>query len=244
MRSGKIAGSMKLGDMQKLAVGLKITKSQNKPALVKAISQKLAANQTRAMEIMTATATSTFCKDENTVPRILNILSNHIGESLCSRVFASWRDLENRTTSHNGNPLFWAEVADKFNDTAFNSGGNIASSHPNATGLNPERPNTTGRIDADVAFWQFNVVKNDYAIAYKNWCQSGKYNDSDFWNFCSNRTDLLYMHYWFVKSGLEDFAVFCRQGVESAHGFESSTRTPAAPVAESSRSSSCPPLFL
>jgi hypothetical protein len=174
-------GSEGLGinQLKKIAASFSISCSQGKPELVDCISDKLKkkAALTALESEERAQPQAPFKKDLNTVPRLLNILSEHKVDLMRSRQSASASDLTSGT-HRSGNPM-WVTVAEKWNDPNHNSGG-LLSNHQQFTlrNINPEKIGE-GKLSAILAYEIFNNCQKAYAVCYRNSSFSGC-NDSDF----------------------------------------------------------------
>jgi hypothetical protein len=200
-----------------------MAKNQNKDALVDAIQKKL-----KCMEMASSLREASrlkprcsFSKDINTIPRLLNILSEHLNDLLKSKEIAKWTDLQSGTM-HSGNPL-WTAVTSKFNDPNFYSGG-LVTDDSRLDEIDPDSPHLSRGLTADLAYFHWNNTKKEYAHLYSNFNRSG-INTTDFWPFCSGKTDVFYMHLWLQSHGREDVLRFCRECIVIPSGFDETPRS-------------------
>ncbi len=189
-------------DLRKIAGHFKIPKGQVKEDLLKAIFKRLENNEI----LRTLNAPSTpaagntsnvenpaYRKDFNTVPRIINLLLARSSELINIEKIASRSQLQQGEVYGN-NPLFKI-VATQFNNPTHNSGG-LAGHHEvfDEKEIDPEKISTVGKITAEQVYKYYREVVQLYKKAYQNYMSSGFHERRDFWLFCNNRTDLLYLH--------------------------------------------------
>lgn len=244
-----------LKDLKAISGYLKLSKHLNKDQLVENILKKLAMGE-KVMETRPSPPlplpppqakrrenTNHYNKDQNTVPRLLNILSFFLEDLLRVRNITKASNPESSTTSAGGgNPFwFWFGVSERFNDPDFNSGGLVAQ-HKELAAINPECTKSRVFMDEETARWHWNTVKKDYAIAFDRYTRFD-FRNTDFWSYCEGKRDVLYMHLWVLSHlshGREEVALFCRERVEdtTTTGFESSASTALLPALSSSSFSS------
>jgi hypothetical protein len=100
--------------------------------------------------------------------------------------------LQNKTDNEKQEVL--EEVAGKFNDRHFHSGGLVSDHTEYVTReLDPELPNSSGLI-TDVKVWHvWKEMKKDYAEAKYRWDASGHDSGDNFYDFCQGNVNSLYM---------------------------------------------------
>lgn len=140
---------------------------------------------------------NSFKSNQNTNPRILNILTNYPDSLLLSKSAPTWTDIQNGTTGSNN--ILWEDVAKCFNDVNYCSGGLIAQHEQFLCfKVNPEELNEN-QIESKQVCTYFFELKKLYATCYKNFRKSGHHNNHEFRLYCFRRVDVLYMHLLALK---------------------------------------------
>ena len=148
---------------KQMSIHLHLNRSYNKSTLIDNIIKKrkrvieLAAVHGAEAEAEESDEESqNFTSNQNTFPRLCNIILDYPDAVVRSAVLASKYALQNKETNQN-QPIF-LETCEKFNDAAFDSGG-IVSEHPELLNakIDPEKHNN-GKISPKQVFKLFNAV--------------------------------------------------------------------------------------
>jgi len=93
---------------------------------------------------------TTFRKDRNTIPRIINLAMQMPDALKQSHSLPSRQQLENKEGPINKREI-WVSVADDFNDATVNSGGIIKERNLYSDAdIDPEKPNTSGLLTSGI----------------------------------------------------------------------------------------------
>eukprot|EP01039_Chlorochromonas_danica_P011371 gene11370-12701_t len=197
-------GEISLESLKLIAASMNIRKDIKKSDLVERIFARLNEQEEEAAVEIQSFA---FKKDDNTVPRILNIMTRHRNLSQQTLVF--------QAGGHHH--AVFAEVAEEFNSSTVNSGGLCVEAQTNPLiqqwNIDPEhRP--ANPITAVLVHKYFTSTLNEYRKAYANYYfflsrttttkkkKNNNNNDDDgeqeeeddFWDFCWGNKDIFYLH--------------------------------------------------
>ena len=216
--SSKLSG-VSLAMAKQMSIHLQLNRSYNKSTLIDNIIKKrkrvieLAAIHDAEAEGEDSDEESRkFTSNQNTFPRLCNIILDYPDAVVRSAVLASKYALQNKETNQN-QPIF-LETCEKFNDAAFDSGG-IVSEHPELLNakIDPEKHNT-GKISPKQVFKLFNAVIRQYAFIAVKYTASGKHNQHDFFNYCLGNVNALYLHLKLEKLGNPELNSYCSEGAD------------------------------
>ena len=168
---------------------------------------------------------------------MINILMQTPVAVMRSDTLADRMTLQQRETGHR-NPLF-AEACAHFNDYSFNSRGLIAAHEVFTTlNINPEERNVSGSLSVERFFSMWKSTLKNYSETLRKFEQSGKHNGHDFWLYCQDNSDILYLHLWLNKLNNPELTAFCSESHIINVGFDStSAPSPSSAGGSSSNSS-------
>lgn len=216
--SSKLSG-ISLTRAKQLSVHLSLNRCLNKSILIDNIIKKrkrvaeLAAvhNSETADQDSDDGETSRFISNVNTFPRLCNIILDHPDALIRSALLASKYALQNKETNQN-QPIF-KESKEKFIDISYNSGG-IVSDHPELlrAKIDPELHNASGQLTSKLLFKSFNNVVRQYANIIPKYTASGQHNQHDFFSYCLENVNALYLHLKLKSLGNPELNSFCAEG--------------------------------
>ena len=216
--SSKLSG-ISLTVAKQLSSHLSLNRSYNKSTLLDNIIKKRQ-RVTELAEIHEAeaeaedsdTESQKFLSNQNTFPRLCNILLDYPDAVVRSAVLASKYALQNKETNQN-QPIF-TETRESFNDANYNSGG-IVADHPELirAKIDPEKHNN-GKISAKKIFKLFNSVIRQYAHISTKYTASGQHNQHDFFNYCHGNLNALYLHLKLTTIGDPELNSYCHEGAD------------------------------
>ena len=191
--NSKISG-ISLTVVEQLSSHLSLNRSYNKSTLLDNIVTELAElNAAEAEGEDSDVESRKFLSNQNTSPRLCNIILDYPDDAVRSAVLASKYDLQNKETNQN-QPIF-TETREKFNDANFHS-GSIVDDHAEfiRAKIDPEKHNN-GKISAKKIFKLFNLVIRQYTHISTKYTASGQHNKHDFYYHCHGKLNSLYLHF-------------------------------------------------
>ena len=161
-----------------------------------------------------------YRKDKNTMPRLINILFEHPDAVARSHMLATRIQLQNKET-YDKQKIFTESML-KFNDRQYNSGG-LVTEHEvfTARGIDPESVGQGIYISRN-AWKHFRNVRKDYAKALVKYEASGQHANHDFFNYCKNDADVLYLFLSLKRAGNPEISAFMQEGSEIRGGLDTS----------------------
>lgn len=161
-----------------------------------------------------------YRKDKNTIPRLINILFMNQDAVARSHLLATRIQLQNGEV-YDKQKIF-VDSMESFNDRNFNSGGLIAE-HTVFTerGINPENIGN-GDYDSKKAWTHFKAVRRAYATALIKYEASGQHSNDDFFKYCLNDADVLYLYFALQKAGNPEISAFMQEGSVIRGGLDTS----------------------
>jgi hypothetical protein len=216
--SSKLSG-ISLSVAKQLSGHLLLNRSHNKSTLLDNIIRKrqrvnelAEIHEAEAEAEDSDTESRKFASNQNTFPRLCNILLDYPDAVVRSAVLATKYSLQNKETNQN-QPIF-TETRESFNDANFNSGG-IVADHPELirAKIDPEKHNN-GKISVKKIFKLFNSVIRQYAFISTKYTASGQHNQHDFFNYCHGNVNALYLHLKLIKLGDPELKSYCHEGAD------------------------------
>lgn len=216
--SSKLSG-ISLTVVKQLSSHLSLNRSYNKSTLLDNIIKKrqrvtelAVVHEAEAEGEDSDVDSRKFLSNQNTFPRLCNIILDYPDAVVRSAVLASKYALQNKETNQN-QPIF-TETREKFNDATFNSGG-IVGDHPELirAKIDPEKHNN-GKISAKKIFKLFNSVIRQYAHISTKYTASGQHNQHNFFNYCHGNLNALYLHSKLSKLGDPELNSHCHEGAD------------------------------
>lgn len=160
----------------------------------------------------------------NTFPRLCNFLMESPDALARVQLLASRFQLDSGEVYHE--QRIFVDAVEKFNDKTLSSRGLVQVHQAYAEKkINPDLADE-GELTTEKAYKIFMNVKKSYSEAKRRFHASGQ-NGNDFFEFCGNDCDVLYLHHWIVKLGNPDLTTFCESGSIIPAGFDSSSTTPS-----------------
>ena len=197
-KSHVTAGGVSLERLRAIAVMLQLPKSLGKGPLIDSIvAKRKRMRELAALQMAEEREAGTsFRKNKDTIPRILNFLMQHPQALRESQTNASRSQLQTGDAPINSRPVF-VQVADDFNDWEKHSGGLIVDQEQYLDAdIDPERRNTSGPITAEKVVTFFKEVQKLYRAPIENWEASGQHDPDAFPNFGHNDTNVLWLFDW------------------------------------------------
>ena len=201
-----------------MSIHLHLNKSYNKSLLIDNISKK----QRRVIELAAVHGaegkaeesdeeSQNFTSNQNTFPRLCNILLDYPDAVVRSAVLASKFAIQNKET--NQNQQIFLETCEKFNDVGFDTGG-IVFEHPELLNakVDPKKHNN-GKISPKQVFKLFNAVIRQYAFIAVKYTASGKNNQHNFLNYCLGNVNV-YLHLKLEKLGNPKLNSYRNEGAD------------------------------
>ena len=164
-----------------------------------------------------------FKSNQNTFPRLCNIILNCPDAVVRSAVLASRYSLQNKETNEK-QPVF-TEARNLFNNRSYDSGGTV-SDHPEfvKAKVDTEKVNP-GRISCKKIFKLFNTVIKEHAFIANKYSASGQHNEHDFFLYCQGNVNALYLHLKLKQAGNSELNSYCAEGAEIQGGLDTSSTT-------------------
>lgn len=226
-QEGNKKGSSKFSGvlLKELCVRFALKKSLSKPQMITSIRES-SRNKEKLKIIIEDREGGTYRTNCNTLPRLINLVMKFPDAIMRSNALASKEDLQNKEV--NGSKPIWITVAEQFNDREHNSGGLVHSigqlPHEELTSRNidPEKISPDGVLTSKQAYDLFKFTTRFYANkVLPNFEASGKHNGHDFYSYCNNNTDALYLHEKLKQLGNPELTAFCLEGNVLPGGFDS-----------------------
>ena len=231
-------GGQNIDTLKKCARRLNIPTTQSKGSLVNAIQTKVMKRKEldQIEKEEEASRGTSFRKNKNTLPRLINFLMNYPDALQRSFCLASRTDLQNgQGPSHKR--AIYEETMHSFNSPS-NSGGIIKDREEyRKAGINPEERNTSGLITQNLIVMLWKDLLKAFRVPMEKFESSGRHNGHDFANYCYGDTNMLWLFDWLEKLGNVELTAFCAEtsilpggGVDTARDMFTSSPSPISEV--------------